>query len=226
MAAETTLSDCAAQELEKLAAEGIHPTPAEIVKLNALGHEILTPRMRKHLSRGCPVYLSGIALWPLTMAAEDWYQREGIGMSGALSDVALAYAMANAYDESGKLNIFGEIAVAAVQAWRKSLRCTLAELRESVAQVLTQDARPIVPQNVDDAPLSVGEFSLILSAKTGTTPEFWERRCSTNYARDMLITIFMQERASGNPHPLDPSVQAEVIFGKYVEEIRKAHANV
>lgn len=225
MQAETRLSDSAAAEIAALEKDGIALTPAEIVHLQALALEVETPQIRLKLARGTPVFVAGVPLWPLTLFAEDWFKREGLTMPGRHSDYALGYAMANAYDSTGRLETGGKEARAAVDAWRKTLRCTLAQFQEALAQVLVQDSKPPIPQNVDDTPLSDGEFSVILASLTKSDPEIWERRCSIGYARAVLAALFMQSRADGQPSIYDPSIQAELALGFYSEQIRKSRQN-
>jgi hypothetical protein len=100
------LNSLAEAEIAALRADGIQPTDAEIVKLNALGWAVETPHFRRTLARGCPVQVGGSTLWPLTIRAADWVDRVGEKMepqmgyrfrrpviSSQISVYALAYAM-------------------------------------------------------------------------------------------------------------------------------------
>lgn len=219
------LNDLARAEIERLVALGIQPTPDEIVELNGLGWGIETPELRLALARGVPVFLNGRALWPMTLCAEDWYRREGLAMKGAMQDIAMAYAMAHAYDEEGALEVGGKAAHKAVKAWAKTLRATLNELREAVAQVLVQEEKPAVPQSVDEKNLTDGEFSIYLTTLAGESPEFWERRCSVGYARATLAAVYMQNAAEGKPSSHDPKIMAERAMGLRIDQIMKAHGH-
>ena len=219
------LNELAAAEIAALEAEGIKLTASEIVELHALGESVQTPEVRIHLSRGCPVFVGGVTLWPLTIRAEDWYRREGLKLEGAMSDIALAYAMANAYDESGELDQSGPAVLSSLKQWRSKLRCRLSQLQEAMAQILEQEHVEPIPQGPDDRPLTAAEFCLVLSNLSKTPPDFWERRCSIGYSRAMMTTILMQNRADDKPSINDPSIRSEVVLGNRVDEIRKSRAN-
>ena len=59
------LSGLAEAEIESLRADGIDLTPAEIIEINALSWAIESPESRRLLSRGAPVSVGGVYLWPL-----------------------------------------------------------------------------------------------------------------------------------------------------------------
>ena len=63
--AHATLADLARAEIDALAADGIACTPDDVVLLNAIALEIETPAHLQSLSRGTPVFVGGVALWPL-----------------------------------------------------------------------------------------------------------------------------------------------------------------
>jgi len=65
------LASLAEAEIDGLAAEGITPTAAEIVHINALAHLVESPSSRVALARGRPVFVGGAYLWPITLYASD-----------------------------------------------------------------------------------------------------------------------------------------------------------
>lgn len=225
---ESRLNDLAAAEIAALERDGIKPTAAEIVLLNSLAWSVEVPESRRSLSRGIPVPVGRINLWPLTLYASDWLERVGSKMGEKLSTFAIAYAMANGYSTDGSLDCESAEAERRVKKWAKGLRCTVAELIEAVEQVLNQDVGPELPRNEDGKTMSVGDFSAFLAATCGADPEFWERRCAQTYAFSVLATVIKQNAADGKPAANDPRITAERALGYASLKIReraKAEAN-
>lgn len=238
MLPEERLNDLAAREIDALEADGIRPTAAEVVKLNALGWAIETPCARRELSRGVPVMLcEGVYLWPLTIQAADWQDRVGENLTPSKTDllfhhrlsvdlplVALAYAMAHAYAEGSELEIDGPGASKTVLRWASRLKCTAEGLKEAIADVVAQQDSPDFPHNDDGRRMSVGEFSIHLSARCGGTPEFWERRCSISYAATLLASVAHQSAADGKTISGDLKISALSALGIESERIRNERA--
>lgn len=225
---EEQLNDLAAAEIAALEAEGIRLTAAEIVQLNALGWAIETPEGRRHLSRGVPVPVAGLWLWPLTLYAADWLERVGGNLDEKVGLFATAYAMAYGRGTGSELNVDGKEAERAVAKWGRRLRCTAEELNEAVEQVLEQDAGHDLPPDPDGKPMSVGDFSAFLVATCGGDVDFWERRCSQGYAFAVLNAVVKQNMADGKPTAMDPRIVAQRAMGLAAERIReraKAAAN-
>lgn len=215
------LSDLAAAEIDDLTAAGIILSPAEVVEINALAWQVESPHTRLHLSRGVPVFVAGITLWPMTLYAADWYCRIGANLKGSLAELSLAYAMTHAYDDGDALLCDIETAPKKVKRWVKSLRCTRNALICAVGQVLQQDDKPPAPQREDDTPMTVGDFSANLAAMTGDSPDFWERRCAASYTHSVLTAITMQNRADKRPCPNDPKILATRALGALTDRIRE-----
>ena len=223
----TRLNDMAQGKLDALAAEGIEPTPAEVVELNWLGWEVETPASRMLLSRGTPASVGGVTLWPFTIAGGDWFTRVGDTMPESLRIAALGYAMAHGRGESGELALGGLQAERAIKAWYRSLHCTRAEYYEAVNQVLAQgegdEMPPPQPGREPQEAMSVGELSAFLTATNGGTPETWERMCSQTYCLGLLHIVVAQNAADGKPVAGDPRIEATKALGWCAEKIRRAH---
>ena len=222
MGVESKLCDLAQAEIDDLVAKGINLSPAEIVEINYLASRVETPHTRIHLARGVPVFVAGVALWPLTMYSADWYCRVGCNLKSPYDELSLGYAMAHAYDQCEALDCNDDDALRIVKRWVKSMRCTRAALIEAVQQVTAQDQKPPVPQNTQDELMTMGDFSAALAAMTGESPEFWERRCAVSYCHSVLAAIMMQNRADKKPCPLDPRIGAERALGYAIDRIRKS----
>jgi len=217
-----TLNDLASAEIAILQSEGINPTPAEVVELNALGWAVQTPETRRLLSRGRPVQLGTAWLWPLTLRAYEWLERNEVPMTSV--SPAMGYAMAHGRSDGPELDCEGRTAEKVVRAWVRSLRATQAEFVEAVRQVDEQDARPTLPPDPDGKPMTVGDFSAFLTATNGADADFWERRCSMSYCSSVLTMFVMQNRADRKQCAQDPRIIAERALGYALDRIRKAHA--
>jgi hypothetical protein len=215
------LSDHARYEIEDLMAAGITPTPEEIVELSAIGWQVESPELRRHLSRGVPVCVGGAKLYPLTFEANDWCTRIGVKLGADIR--ATAYAMAHCYGGSDFPEDLRE-AKRAVLKWSRKLRCNATELMLCVSEVLSQDEDHPQPPPVEGAHYSTtGEMSARLAAVCGGSPEFWERRCSYKYAMDVLHCVMDMANETGKPLPSDPSIQAIRALGWAVEKIKARH---
>ena len=215
------LSELAAVEIDALIAEGISPTAAEIVELSALGWNSESPQMRLALSRGVPVHVGGVTLWPLTIEASDWFDRVGCRIGDGRK--ALAYAAGHCYADGSPFDCSGVGAVARVFAWWSRLKCTRQAIAEALAQIVAQDEGYEMPPRPGNAGMTLGEVSCHLAARCGGDVDFWERRCSAQYAFDALKTAVAQADATGESVGSDPKIQATRALGWAVEKIRSRH---
>jgi len=125
------LSDLADAEIAMLQAEGITPTPADIVRINALAWNVEEPDTRLALSRGVPVEVGGVVLWPLTLKAYEWHRR----VCGSMKTEWLSCG----YSDGDEIETGGAIAVARVAVWGVMLKCRMNTLIEAMAQIIQQD---------------------------------------------------------------------------------------
>ena len=218
------LSDQARYEIEDLQAAGITPTPDEIVELSAIGWQVETPQTRIYLSRGLPVKCGSVTLWPMTLQASDWYSRVGCKLEG-LERHALGYAMAHCYDTAQRYHEDTEDAETAVNVWAMGIDATDAALTEAISQVLQQSEQPEMPPNPNEkkGSMTAGELSANLAALCGGDPAFWEARCASDYAIDVMTAVMSQRNESGKPLPTDPRIQAVRALGWAVEKIKQRH---
>jgi hypothetical protein len=217
------LSDHAAARIDELQAQGITLTPAEIVRLNALGWAVESPDMRMATSRGAPVFVAGVALWPRTIRACEWYcQILGKCRTVWLSRIALAYSMAHGYSAGRELERTDYAAIMRVAAWGAGLRCRMATLIEAMAQVIQQDETETKPS--DDAVLpSFGEVSADVSAITGMTPEDVETGMSMHHAiRVAHRVLTLQAKATGETHHTAAYAASNRAMAMYMNEIRES----
>jgi hypothetical protein len=187
-----TLNDLARAEIDDLRAAGVALTDDDIVLINALAADVLRPDVRRALSRGRPVLCGGAWLWPLTIAAADWYTETGVHMPDPTA--ALAYAMASRNDAN-----LHETDWPLVRRWYRALRCRAGELALAMSEVIAQDEETEIPHRADERGLSPGELSAAMMATAGGTPELWERQVSIGYVRAVLNAHNAQVKANGAP---------------------------
>jgi len=242
------LSDFASYSIETLIEEGHDVTPADIVELSALGWGVESPETRRLLARGAPVEIAGVYLWPMTLYAQEWFDRVGCKLPGKAETYALAYCMAHGrgdsqvagktaetwvgklkslvyfiardVDDGEPLKIDGRTAIKEVKRWRRSLKCTFGELNVAISQVLMQDEEPEVPVQ-DTGGMTIGDFSAFLASALGATPDYWERQCSAGYTHAVLDAMVRQNTAEGQATSTDPKMKANMVFAEAVEKIRK-----
>ncbi|MFA5423474.1 MAG: hypothetical protein WC374_06405 [Phycisphaerae bacterium] len=218
------LSELAEAEIEKLRADGIDLTPPDIIEINALGWAVESPETRRLLARGAPVAVGGVYLWPMSLYAQEWFNRVGCNLSDNTRQAyALAYAMAHGRDEGEPLATEGRAAEKIVTRWAKSLKCTFGELNVAISQILQQDEDHEQPPGEDTGGMSMGDFSAFLAAACpGSDPDFWERRCAAGYTHAVLSAIVRQNSAEGKKTLADPRLKAERALGYKIEQIKKS----
>jgi hypothetical protein len=219
------LSDLAAARIEELAGEGIACTPAEVVMLNALAWEIETPRHRAAMSRGVPVFVGPVALWPLTLAADEWWKAAMQRHKGDAEHMALlAFAMAHSRDQDVLDAITPKDALKAATRFVSKLRARPRELAEAIDQVLAQDdVLPRVKGPRDsDTGLTAGQIVTILCATVGGPPRLWESEVAVGYIREQMRAVSAQQAAEcGGGLGDSDMVAATRQLGLYVMQIRE-----
>ena len=216
------LSELALAEIDNLRADGIDLTPAEIIEINALGWAVETPETRRLLARGAPVEIGGIYLWPMSLYAQEWFNRVGCQLDGNKQQAyALAYAMAHGRDDGEPLAIEGRTAEKTIARWARSLKCTFGELNVAISQILQQEEEAEQPPD-ETGGMSIGDFSAFLaSACPGASPDFWERRCASSYTHAVLDCMVRQNSAEGHKTMADPRIKSERALGWAIEKIKK-----
>ena len=215
------LSELAEAEIETLRADGIDLTPAEIIEINALGWAVESPETRRLLARGAPVAIGGVYLWPMSLYAQDWFDRVGCYLDGNKQQTyALAYAMAHGRNEGEPLAMECREAEKTVKRWGKSLKCTFGELNVAVSQVLQQDEDAEQPPS-ETGGMTMGDFSAFLASACGGDPDFWERRCAAGYTHAVLDALCRQNSAEGMKTLADPRLKSERALGWKIECIKK-----
>ena len=217
------LSKLAEAEIEGLRADGVDLTPAEIIELNALGWAVESPETRRLLARGAPVPVAGLCFWPMSLYAQEWFDRVGCHLTGNTRQTyALAFAMAHGRDDGEPLAIDGREAEKTVSRWAKSLKCTFGELNVAISQVLQQDEEHEQPPSEENGGMTIGDLSAFIATTCGGDPDFWERRCAAGYAYSVLDCICRQNSAEGHKTLADPRIKADRALGYCVNQKRKA----
>ena len=221
------LSELAEAEIESLRAEGIDLTPAEIIEINALGWAVESPETRRLLARGAPVAVGGAILWPMSLYAQDWFNRVGSEMGGLRRQTyAMAYAMTHGRDDGEPLAMSGRKAELVALVWGLRLKCTFRELNVAISQVLAQDEDAEQPPD-ESGGMSMGDFSAFLAAACPAgDPDFWERRCAAGYTHAVLDALVRQNSAEGHKTMADPRIKAERALGWAIEKIKKSRKEV
>jgi hypothetical protein len=206
-----------------LIAAGYEVTPQDVVRINALAWNIEEPDTRLALSRGVPIEVGGVVLWPLTLKAYEWHRRVcGVMQTEWLSTVALAYAMAHGYSDGTEVEGGGVLSIPRVAVWGVMLKCRMNTLVEAMAQVIKQDETEEGITTESDTSISMGDLSANLSALTGRPAEEIEKRMSMNHAIHVLhYTMQAQERTEGSDGKGAAYVRAEQSLGLYIQEIKE-----
>lgn len=211
------LTDVAKDELAELEADGVPFTPQDVLTVQYLSCDLLRRTGgAETLSRGAPVEVGGVVLWPFTLAGAAFYREMTNGERNELRALrACAYAMAHGGDDC--IYARGDEAEKAMDAWWWRIRATREAIAEAVAECLELSPRVEDPMAEDRDRTSLALFA---AALVGGSPEMWERQCSIASVR-RIVDLAQRVRSVGAPPSKDASrIEAVRRLGLYVESIR------
>lgn len=212
---QVKLTDYSAAQIEKLKSSGVNLTPEHILTIAAIGRLVESPSARLDCARGRPVVISGVSLYPLTLAASDWFTRHQKAM-GDYCLHALAYAMAHGREPLPEINV-----ARVVKQWASTLKCRLKELDVACQQVLAQDAQPESSNNNKDS-MTIGDLSMTMTSICGGSPDVWEYQCSMRYVNELLshklAVMAEQDPAKGR------RMEHEKAMAEYVWKVKHGEA--
>lgn len=221
-----TLCDLASAEIDSLAGEGIACTPDEVLRIQWLAQQVETPAARMALSRGTPVHVGGAVLWPLTIAADEWWRSVIPHIATQTGEVAAqAYAMAHCRTQDTLDAIPPTRAADVSWAWVQRLQCTAGELVEAIRQVRDQDDCGPAIRDPKYAGGNASRSNLVafLVSTAGGPPELWERQVAIGYVRQQIDAIRSQEAAEfGADREVARRISSTRTLGLAVEEIRQS----
>lgn len=219
-----TLTDLAADEIERLEADGVHPTPQEVLTIQQLSLEAtVDDDDTGSLARGTPYEVAGEWLYPLTLAGNAFYtENEQHVTSDRDRLYLLGYAMRWGRDP-GRIYGRGREALKAARKWASGLRCTLDELVECMDKVVG-DAPPVVEDPAEDqADARRMKLSLMASAIVGGDPEIWETQCSFDSVCKVIETAIAHKLADNGVATTDKRLHGLKRLGLFSQEVRKRH---
>lgn len=219
------LSDLARARIEKLREDGVNLTDENIVAINALAWEVVSPSKCISLSKGRPVRCGNVWFWPLTIHSASWFQEigceleykliESIFHNVKLNEYALAYAMAHRDDD---LYMVSE---SQIRTWSKTLRATPSELRECLKMVIDSEVQDEYPTTKDDK-ITIQELACYMHAKSGGSAKMWEHELSVGYVFNLVNTMARQSEAGDERLTRN---RAEACLAYYCHKLRKAAKN-
>ena len=219
-----TLTDLAADEIERLEAEGIRPTAQEVLTIQQLSLEATgIDEDTGSLARGTPYEAGGEWLYPLTLAGNAFYtENEKHASSDRDRLLLLGYAMRWGRDRE-RIYGRGREALRAARKWADGLRCTIDELAECMDRVVG-DAPPVVVEETEDPDEARRmRLALVATALVGGNPEDWETQCSFDSVCKIIETAFAHKLAAGGVAASDPRIQGLKRLGLFVEEVKRRH---
>ena len=207
------LNDLARAKLEDLRRCGFAPTDDDVVEINALSEDVLTPDTRRALARGRPVECGGAWFWPLTNNSSYWFQKTGCNLPDPTAGLAFAAAHPTADLHLWKW--------CEIKEWYSCLKCRAQELNMALSNIIAQEEETEIPHRDSEKGMTAGELSAAMVALVGGDPAMWERQVSIGYIRAVLNTLAAQNKTSGVP----PAVaRATMGLGMACEKIRNRSA--
>ena len=214
------ICDLAEDVFDKLLDEGLTLSPQEVLDIQRLSLEAsgVTTEERIRMSRGEPVLVGGVYLWPLTFAALEWEEAvEPLLRRESMRTLAMAAAMAYGHDRA-KMATRGEDAVRIVREFRKGLAATHPEVTEAIRLVTGE-----IPFGEPDEERS-GNIVLTAASLTGIDPDKLEHDMSIRYLSALVAEAFENNMSSEGGAAPNPQVLAAKELDKYVNELRRRHA--
>jgi len=186
------LNELAACKIAELEAEGVTVSHADAVMLNAICWALRGEGMPQNIrSRGRPVDVGGVRLWPYTIQAICAV--EDIDTSN-MSDEDQLYAFAYILAHGREQGVFDKpLSTKKVRQWAKRLTCTPEELQTAIQDVTLSDS------DFDTGFAKKEKQPMINMIATlqrlfGQTAEYWEREVSSGYA-SLIIMDYAAEQA-------------------------------
>lgn len=203
------LTDLAEAKIHALRKEGYVLSDDDVIAINDLSRDIQTDDSRMALSKGKPIRCGNFWLWPFTIHAKAWFH--DVGSRFANAEYALAYALSHRNEE------LYTVTEEQVQAWSKTLKCTLAELRTGLAIIIDGDKQDDIPMKDGDG-VTIHEMARMMFASHGGSIEMWEKEVSIQFIYDMLDTIAKQNDESGKSMKKE---RAQMAFAYLTYRIRR-----
>lgn len=221
-----TLTDLAEAQIDALRGEGIEPTPQEILNIQELSLE--ASRYANDCTDpawGIPVPVGSVLLWPHTIAARWWYDKETEGIDIETKIFYLAYSMCFAH-EKDKFLVFGKEAKKVVMDWALHLDCRIEQLVDACGEVFEDVPRvkvPTVGEDEDkDEDASTGGLVTFAVALMGGDPAMWEFQCTIEFVRSAIRRAqLMQHSAYGSVWKDSSKTVGMQKLAYYIDTIRK-----
>lgn len=186
------LHQMARKAIEKMAAQGLHPTPEHVIWLQNAAADIKNLAEKRIASLiDWPVYCGGVKLYPLTFGAMQWLNSIDQELSANTNVQAFACANSRELDVLNTLHGHREI-MRAVRDWRRNVLASPDALSAALNVVIgmedTVEIECSVARKNDSESKRVhlpqfGGFILALCRRyPGTTPEWWCWGVSFDYA--------------------------------------------
>jgi hypothetical protein len=200
------ISELAMREIEALQQSGITPTPQEVVQLNDLGKAIENqPERTSPLLAGRPIRAGNVWLWPMTLAASEWYFSEAYQHYDSDNGYtySLAFALANGRQPKRFKGLCGKRRVRkAVNYWALRCACTPEELRSALHRLLPGLSYPHHTSVASPTAQDSSGLYLDLSVATGRSVDYWRAQDIT-FAGKALVTIYAQLAAGQGVAAID-----------------------
>jgi len=218
--------------LSQLTAQGITPTPLELVQLVRACERLQRPSgAEDYPAAGRPFKAGNVWLWPFTQQASRWYSRVVDWFDGDLERAVLAFALAHGRQHGifCYLDTFTK-AHAAVSEFADELAATPSEIDVAISHCMSQmpghgRAQPEDPDAPFDAHDPCGiDATALMVLNFGGTAEYWESAVSVAFVHSALRTATIQSDATGEQMRKVPQIEATGDIGLLIEKIESDHA--
>ena len=218
---DSRLTDMARAEIDALAADGITPTPQEVLDIQRLSIDCTAPDSATgSIARGRPTKLGDETIWPPTIAAASFFAEVStIAADDAERFFALLYACRFGRD-ADRIYRRGAEALADVREWRGRIRATADEAVEAMERITADE--PPAPEGREPDISATADMALRAAALAGGSPEMWETQCSIRSVARVLDIIWAQKLAENKSAKGDPRIVAVRRLGEYVLALKKS----
>lgn len=198
------LHKAAEQAIIAMERDGLHPTPSDVLWLNHVAGQCLTPELGAASLLDFPIEVGGVFLWPLTIGARLWYQQHAeVWFRGKepIDTLAMAFAMAHSRQpEILSLCVSPFATKVRIFWWASGLRATVREIQAVVERLISGDTELVRIKSVFHKPpadVKASEWgeavALLCHFYQGTTPDYWLWQAGDGKVNDAIAQVAMKK---------------------------------
>lgn len=220
------LTDLAEDAINGLAAEGITPTPQDVLTLQQLSLRVNSVD-ELVLADAAEVDIGGERLAPLTIAGATFVDRLEEDFKGIKRFWLYAYAMRFGRDRE-RMTAPNKIAKREIYIWNAHLPCNMRNLQEAVYFLNGEIIPHFGKDEAQEEESAAQELAALVQnavARLGGSPEMWTYQCQQAFVAQAVRTAIEADCRRNGIEPKQNNAEALRQLGLAVESIRQRELN-